>query len=71
MAIFAAVFVVSLFLHHNLIDRLSQDTYTNLFSLLIYIRLILFFCLGFWCLIWYSRRLNQLAGEIIKGNRIL
>lgn len=53
------------FLHSNLFNNLIPSTYMNLFSILIYVRLILYFSLGLTCLTWYYQALNDIKYKCI------
>ena len=57
------MFVVTLFLHDRLINNLVVTPYTNLFTILVYIRAIIYFALGIQCLIWYYQRLGHFIQE--------
>jgi hypothetical protein len=60
LALFVITAVVALLLHHSLMSQLAPDPNMNLFSLLIYQRLILFFCFGAASLVWYHHTLTRL-----------
>jgi hypothetical protein len=59
----ATLGTIALFLTHNLFENLTVDRYTNLFQVLIYIRLLLYFTLGAECLTWYYWTMNEMRRE--------
>ena len=61
------IIATAFFLHSNLFDNLVPAAYTNLFSILIHIRLILYFALGLTCLAWYYQLLNNLKLKCLSG----
>lgn len=61
---------VSVFLHHNLMSQLMPGTYQGLFSNLLLVRLILFYVLGTWCLVWYYHSLDELKRECLAADRL-
>lgn len=67
---FVLFIVVSLYLHHNLMDKLRPDPHLNLFSGLIYARLFLYYALAAEGLAWYARALNELKRECLLAGRI-
>lgn len=65
----AAMGVVSIYLHFNLINHLRPGAYQNLFTHLIETRLLLYFALGGECLFWYHSALNELKRECLVAAR--
>lgn len=59
----AAVF--SLVFTFYLLDHLTPGLYANLFSHLVFWRLLLYFALGLECLLWYAQSLNALKRECL------
>lgn len=61
----AAVLLVfagfSLKLTSHLLDHLRPGPYMNLFTQLIYARLLVYFALGLICIIWYAKALNEIG----------
>jgi len=47
-----------------LLDHLKPSPYMNRFTLLVILRLILYFGLGAECLLWYSRTLNEIKASL-------
>jgi len=64
------IIATTFFLHSNLFDNLSLSTYTNLFSVLMHVRLILYFALGLTCLAWYYQALNDIKLKCLEGNPV-
>jgi DNA-binding winged helix-turn-helix (wHTH) protein len=59
LVLFGAAFI-SLLLTFRLLDNIKAGPYRNLFTLLVALRVILYFALGLECLFWYLRTLNEL-----------
>jgi DNA-binding winged helix-turn-helix (wHTH) protein len=66
----SVMFIITLFLHFNLLDKLVTTKYTNLFMILIYVRAILYFALGIQCLTWYYRVLNDFKQEALQAESL-
>jgi hypothetical protein len=56
---------LSVYLTANLLDHIKPSAYMNLFTNMIYLRLILYYGLGVECLAWYYRALNDLKRECL------
>jgi DNA-binding winged helix-turn-helix (wHTH) protein len=56
----SAMGIASLLMTSRLLDHLRPATYLNLFMQLVYFRVIVYFCLGIECLIWYYQALTKL-----------
>lgn len=69
-SVLVAMMAVALFLHFKLMDNLSISPFTNLFSILIYIRLFLYFILAMECLFWYSRAINEIKRQCLIAHTI-
>lgn len=54
---------VSLAMTSRLLDHLKPGPYTNLFTILVYIRAALFFGLGIECLVWYRNAVTELRNK--------
>jgi len=62
-ALLSGAAVLSLALTFSLLDSLEPGVYTNLFTLLVFLRVLLYFTLGLECLLWYAHSLNMLKRE--------
>jgi hypothetical protein len=60
LVMWSVMIATAFFLHSNLFNNLIPSTYMNLFSILIYVRLILYLFLGLTCLTWYYQALNDI-----------
>jgi membrane-bound acyltransferase YfiQ involved in biofilm formation len=58
---------LSVYLTANLLDHITPSPYMNLFTNLIYLRLILYYALGVECLAWYHSALNDLKRECVAA----
>jgi DNA-binding winged helix-turn-helix (wHTH) protein len=58
---------LSVYLTANLLDHITPSPHMNLFTNLIYLRLILYYGLGVECLAWYYRALNDLKRECLAA----
>jgi DNA-binding winged helix-turn-helix (wHTH) protein len=68
LAILLVIFLVmSITMTARLLDNLKPNPYHNLFVQLVYVRALLFFGLGIYCLVWYRSSLNGIK----RGNRFL
>jgi hypothetical protein len=54
---------ISVYLTANLLDHISPGPHKNLFTNLVYLRLVLYYGLGVKCLVWYYGTLNELKRE--------
>jgi DNA-binding winged helix-turn-helix (wHTH) protein len=52
--------VMSIIMTTHLLDNLTQHENQNLFTILVYVRGVLYFGLGIECLAWYRRSLNEI-----------
>ena len=66
---FFCIVAVSLFLTWHLLDSLVSATYLHLYTILIFIRLALYYGLWFECLCWYHRMLNEIKRECLAVER--
>lgn len=58
--------VLSLVFTMYLLDHLESGRYANLFTQLVFWRILLYFALGVECLIWYAQSLNALKRECLN-----
>lgn len=70
LLLFALIFSISLFLHHDMMSKLKPAPYMNLFSNLLLARLILYYALAAECVAWYYRSLNELKRECLLAERV-
>lgn len=65
-ALLTGAAVLSLLLTFFLLDNLKPNPYLNLFTQLVFLRMLLYFALGMECLLWYSHTLNALKRECLS-----
>lgn len=56
--------------HHSLVGSLLPGEYMNLFIILLWVRIAIFFSLAIECLIWYYQRLNELQHRNPRVNNV-
>jgi hypothetical protein len=66
IGLFAAA-LLSVALTQDLFDRLKPNPFKNLFMHLVLGRVLLYFATGLFCVLWYSRALNEIKRECLAG----
>jgi hypothetical protein len=59
---------VAVALTQDLFDHLKPNPFKNLFMQLALGRTLLFFAIGLFCLLWYSRTLNDIKRECLASS---
>lgn len=64
-ALLSGTAVLSLLLTFSLLNNITPSPYRNLFTQLVFVRMLLYFELGLECLLWYAHALNSLKRKCL------